>query len=74
MSNRAWQDIKSVVALFRSFGGKEQVLLHPALCPSYLHFSGLVFSVIETGGEIRKGHRGQRRHRARLTPVAVGGR
>lgn len=74
MSARAWQDIKNIVSLFHSFGGKEQVLLHPALCPSYLHFSGVVFSVFETSGELRRGHRGQRRHRTRLVPVAVGGR
>ena len=71
MAGRAWQEIQSVVSLFRLLGGKEQVLLHPALSPAYHHYSGVVFSVFQTAGEV---HRGQRRHRSRVIPVAIGGR
>ncbi|CAI8051318.1 eIF-2-alpha kinase GCN2 [Geodia barretti] len=71
MAGQAWQEIQSVVSLFRLLGGKEQVLLHPALSPAYHHYSGVVFSVFQTTGEV---HRGQRRHRSRVIPVAIGGR
>ena len=74
MAGRAWQEIKSVVSLFRLLGGKEQVLLHPALSPAYHHYSGVVFSVFQTAGEVHRGHKGQRRHRSRVIPLAIGGR
>ena len=35
MAGQAWQEIQSVVSLFRLLGGKEQVLLHPALSPAF---------------------------------------
>ena len=74
MATRACQEIKNTVSLFRLLGGREQVLLHPGLCPSYQHYSGVVFCVFEMAGEVRRGHRVQRRHRSRVAPVAVGGR
>ena len=75
LASRAWQDIKNVVSLFRLLGGKEVVHLHPALCPTYQHYSGIVFTIFETSGEVRRGHKGQqRRHRTRIVPIAIGGR
>ena len=74
MTSRAWQDIKNVVSLFRLLGGKEMVHLHPALCPTYHHYSGIVFTVFETSGEVRRSHKSQRRHRTRVVPIAIGGR